>query len=115
MQDKLSSAREALDQAVSANFAVRESAGYALVRARVALGEGKPAEAAHQLQGAMALPGVKRQLSDVGRSAVILCMPAWLPAFTFSFLHSACHALPAMLELLNAEPVRGPGGSCLAL
>ena len=74
LQDKLSSARGALDQAVSANFAVRESAAYALVRAHVALGEGKPSEAAQQLQGAMALPGVKRQLSDVGRSAAIMCM-----------------------------------------
>ena len=76
LQEKLSSAREALDQAVSTNFVVRESAAYALVRAHVALREGKPAEAAHLLQGAMGLPGVKRQLSDVGRSAAIMCVPA---------------------------------------
>ena len=105
VQDKLSSAREALDQAVSANFAVRESAAYALVRARVALGEGKPAEAAQRLQSAMALPGVKRQLSDVGRSAAIMCMLASGPASSSPFLHSA----------MKGEPVGGPGDSCLTL
>ena len=107
MQDKLSSAREALDEAVSANFAVRESAAYALVSARVALGEGKPAEAAHRLQGAMGLPGVKRQLSDVGRSAAIMCMLARGPACTFSFL-APCLPVHAMLDCMKAEPARGP-------
>ena len=95
---------------MSANFAVRESAAYALVRAHVALGEGKPAEAIRLLQGAMGLPGVKRQLSDVGRSAAIMCMRSWSSFFLSCSMPASAYACQeCTLRPGTGLPVWAPG------
>eukprot|EP00899_Mesostigma_viride_P018008 jgi/Mesvir1/26208/Mv02392-RA.1 len=59
-QGKLKVASQSLEQAMSHNFAVRESPTYHIVRARVLLGANEREEALHVLQAAMALPGIRR-------------------------------------------------------
>lgn len=67
-QGKPAAAMAALEAAVSTNFGVRESPQYAIVRAKVALLEGRLDEAQRFLDSAMGLPGIRRALSSNARS-----------------------------------------------
>lgn len=60
----------ALDQAVSANFSVRETPLYAIVNAQVLVSSGKLDDARKVLETAMQLPGVRSALKPEQRAAV---------------------------------------------
>ncbi|KAK9829513.1 hypothetical protein WJX72_006291 [[Myrmecia] bisecta] len=66
-EGKPAAAMEALDQAVSASFAVREAPAYACMRARALLALDRVEEATRMLEAAMAMPGVKRAMSQNSR------------------------------------------------
>ncbi|KAL6760145.1 intraflagellar transport protein [Haematococcus lacustris] len=67
-QQKPQLAMASLEQAVSANFAVRETALYAIVHARVLLASGELDEARKVLEAAMNLPGVRSPLTAQQRA-----------------------------------------------
>ncbi|GLC77752.1 hypothetical protein PLESTB_000959000 [Pleodorina starrii] len=66
-QDKPDLAVSALDQAVSSNFAVRETPLYHVVQSRVLVANGKLEEAKRVLESAMNLPGVRTPLTTQQR------------------------------------------------
>ncbi|KXZ45770.1 hypothetical protein GPECTOR_50g563 [Gonium pectorale] len=67
-QDKPEPALSALDQAVSSNFAVRETPLYHVVQSKVLLANNKLEEAKRVLESAMNLPGVRTALSSQQRA-----------------------------------------------
>ncbi|MEW5298948.1 MAG: hypothetical protein WDW36_002017 [Sanguina aurantia] len=67
-QDKASLALSALDQAVSANFTVRETPLFHIVNAKVLLSSGKVEECRRVLDAAMSLPGVRKPLTPQQRA-----------------------------------------------
>ena len=69
-QDKPQLAMAALDQAVSANFSVRDTPLYAIVNAQVLVSSGKLDDARKVLETAMQLPGVRSALKPEQRAAV---------------------------------------------
>ena len=58
----MEAAQEALDQALGIDFGIRESAGYASIKAQLLLADGQTADAERLLQAALSMPGVKRAL-----------------------------------------------------
>ncbi|EFJ52945.1 hypothetical protein VOLCADRAFT_78980 [Volvox carteri f. nagariensis] len=67
-QDKPDLALSALDQAVSSNFAVRETPLYHVVQSKVLIANGKLEDAKRVLESAMNLPGVRTPLSAQQRA-----------------------------------------------
>lgn len=67
-QDKADLAVSALDQAVSSNFAVRETPLYHVVQSKVLLANNKLDEAKRVLEAAMNLPGVRTALTPQQRA-----------------------------------------------
>lgn len=98
-QDQPALAQSALDNAVSANFAVRELPAYHVTHARVLLAGGKLEEAKKVLEAAMTMPGVRSALTP--RQRARLRLRAAEPT-----LHER-----ASVYLLLAE-VRQKGGAC---
>lgn len=66
-QERPQQALVALELAVSADFAVRETPMYHIVQARALMAGGRLEEAQRVLEAAMALPGVKAQLTPAQR------------------------------------------------